>query len=161
MAKKVKEEVKRTVFDWLKSVTYTKEPWNSFTEDEQGTFNSYILNRFISMHESYLDIVNYVQTLWQLTPEQIYLIYCKYLPKQYVYSKYIKSSKPKANKELLQTLANHFKVSMREVKQYLLILTETEIKAILQSRGMNDEEVNKLMNNETDGKSTKKSKNPK
>ena len=32
------------------------------------------------MHEPYIELANYLQKLWLLTPEQIYNIYCGYLP---------------------------------------------------------------------------------
>ena len=143
-----------TVWDWLKQVTYIKDPWHSFSDEDKDSFNAYMLHKVISMHEPYIDLANYLQKLWLLTPEQIYNIYCSYLPEDKVFAKYIKSNKVKVNNELVNILANHYQLSTREIKSYLHILSEAEIKDILTSRGINDEEIQKLLNE----KSTKTSK---
>ena len=137
------------VFDWIKQVTYIKDPWSTFSDEDKATFNPYMLHRFLSMHEPYIELANYLQQFWQLSHDQIYLIYCNYLPEQKIFAKYIKSTMPKANFELLEILANHFKVSTREVKQYLHILNEDQVSSILSSRGISDEEIKRLLNEKT------------
>ena len=143
-----------TVWDWLKQVTYKRDPWNTFSEEDQESFNVYMLHKVISMNEPYIELTNYLQQFWLLTPEQVYNIYCSYLPKASVYAKYIKSTIPKPNVELVNILASHYQVSTREIKSYLHILKEDDIKSVLSSRGINDEEIQKLLNE----KSTKASK---
>jgi len=76
------------------------------------------------------------------------LIYCSYLPEDKIFAKYIKSTKPKANPDLLIILADYYKTSTREVKQYLNILSEDTIKNILSSRGIEDDEIKKLLKKE-------------
>lgn len=137
------------IFDWLKQVTYIKDPWSSFSDEDKATFNPYMMHRFISMHEPYIDLANYLQKFWSLTPDQIYLIYCSYLPENKIFAKYVKSTKPKANTELLETLADYFKLSTREIKQYLHILKEEQIVEILSSRGMSEDEIKRLLNEKT------------
>jgi hypothetical protein len=41
------------VFDWLKQITYDKQPWSSFTENEKELFNSWLIHKFVSMYEGY------------------------------------------------------------------------------------------------------------
>ena len=146
-----------TIFDWFKQVTYIKDPWSSFSEEDKATFNPYMMHRLVSMYEPYLELANYLQQFWQLKPDQIYLIYCKYLPENKVFAKYIKSTKSKVNNELLEILATHFQVSTREIKEYLHILDENQIKDILSSRGINDDELKKLLKNEKTTKTSKAS----
>lgn len=143
-----------TIFDWLKQVTHIKDPWHTFSDEDKATFNPYMLHRFISMHEPYIELSNYIQQYWQLTHEQIYLIYCSYLPEQKIFAKYIKSTSEKPNSNLLTILADYFKVSTREIKQYLQILSEEDIKAILSSRGIEDEEIKKLLKHEKTSKAS-------
>ena len=45
------------IFDWLGQITCYKKPWDSFTEAEQKTFNTFIINRFLSMRSSWTDMV--------------------------------------------------------------------------------------------------------
>lgn len=137
------------IFDWIKQVTYIKDPWSTFSDEDKATFNPYMLHRFLSMHEPYIELANYLQKFWVLTPEQIYLIYCSYLPENKIFAKYIKSTKPKANIELLEALADHFKLSTREVKQYLHILKEEQVIEILSSRGISEDEIKRLLNEKT------------
>ena len=121
----------------MKQVTYIRDPWHTFSDEDKESFNVYMLHKF-----------------WLLTPEQIYTIYCGYLPENKIFAKYIKSNKVKVNNELVTILANHYQVSTREIKSYLHILSEDEIKNVLTSRGINDDEIQKLLNE----KSTKASK---
>ena len=41
-----------TLFDWLKELTGKKRDWGSFTDKEKESFNPYMVNRFLSMHQS-------------------------------------------------------------------------------------------------------------
>ena len=52
-----------TIFDWLKEITTNKTPWSSFTEDQQESFNSYMVHRFVSMYEEYTEVANYGQRI--------------------------------------------------------------------------------------------------
>jgi hypothetical protein len=146
-----------TIFDWFKQVTYNKDPWSSFSEEDQAAFNPYMVHRLVSMYEPYIELANYLQQFWQLKSDQIYLIYCNYLPENKVFAKYIKSTKSRVNNELLEVLATHFQVSTREIKEYLHILDENQIKDILSSRGINDDELKKLLKNEKTTKTSKAS----
>jgi hypothetical protein len=145
------------VFDWIKQVTYIKDPWSSFSDEDKATFNPYMLHRFLSMHEPYIELANYLQQFWQLTHEQVYLIYCSYLPENKIFAKYIKSTTPKANSDLVAIIADHYKVSTREAKTYINMLSEDTIKSILSSRGINDDEIKKLFKNEKTTKTSKAS----
>ena len=146
-----------TIFDWFKQVTYIKDPWSSFSEEDKATFNPYMMHRLVSMYEPYLELAKYLQQFWQLKPDQIYLIYCKYLPENKVFAKYIKSTKSKVNSELLDILANHYQVSTREIKEYLHVLNKDEVKNILSSRGIDDDEIKKLLKDEKTTKASKAS----
>jgi wyosine [tRNA(Phe)-imidazoG37] synthetase (radical SAM superfamily) len=146
-----------TIFDWFKQVTYIRDPWSSFSDEDKATFNPYMMHRLVSMYEPYIDLANHLQQFWHLKPDQIYLIYCNYLPENKVFAKYIKSTKSKANSELLEILANNFQVSTREVKNYLQMLNESEVKNILSSRGINDDEIKKLLKDEKTTKASKAS----
>ncbi len=51
-----------TIFDWLKEITSNKSKWESFTEEEQSSFNPYMMHRLLSMNPEYIEFVNLVQT---------------------------------------------------------------------------------------------------
>ena len=92
-----------------------------------------------------------------MTPKQIYEIYCSYLPKTAIYAKYIKSNTPKPNLDLVNILSNYYQLSTREIKSYLHILDENQIKDILSSRGINEDEIQKLLGHEKNTKTSKTS----
>ena len=52
-----------TIFDWLNEISYNKRPWSSFNNEDRESFNSYMINRFISMKENYIDFVTLILTL--------------------------------------------------------------------------------------------------
>jgi hypothetical protein len=74
-----------TIFDWLKEITTTKKPWSSFNDDEQKIFNSYMINKYISMYEPYVEVANYAQLIPSNDKEKIYNFYCDMLPKKNVF----------------------------------------------------------------------------
>jgi len=146
-----------SVFDWLKQVTHVKDPWSSFSDEDKATFNPYMLHRFVSMYEPYIDLSNFIQQLWLLNHEQIYLVYSSYLPQNKIFAKYIKSTKSKHKPELLKILATHFQISTREVKDYMVLLSNDDVKHILQSRGMDSTDIDKLIEDEKSTKALKTS----
>ena len=46
-----------TLFDWLKELTGKKRDWDSFSEKERESFNPYMVNRFVSMHQPFVELV--------------------------------------------------------------------------------------------------------
>ena len=77
--------------------------------------------------------------------KEIYSIYKEYIPKNNKWSKYIKSSNKEPNKDLVNHLKDYFKVSNREVKDYLKILAPQEIHRILTDRGLDKKEIKPLL----------------
>jgi hypothetical protein len=76
-----------TLWDWLNQITYEKKSWSSFTEDQQSSFNPYMVHRFVSMYSGYIDIANTAQKLPLTNKEQIYTIYATMLPKKKIFLK--------------------------------------------------------------------------
>ena len=133
------------IFDWLKQINNFKSPVDSFTESDWEVFNAYMVHRFLSMNPDFLELVNEVQILPPTEKKKIYSIYKEYIPKNNKWNKYIKSSVKQRNKELLQYLKDYFEVSIREVKDYLKILDNTDISRILTSIGINNKEIKTLI----------------
>ena len=134
-----------TIFDWLKCITVDKQPWSSFTEDQQNSFNSYMICRFISMYEEYTEVANYGQRIPYPEKEKTYKYYCHMLPKKNVFLKYVKSSRKKSNEQLLQHIANHFTVSLGEAEEYIELLKKAGVEQILEKSGVDEKEIKKLL----------------
>ena len=135
----------KNIFDWLKAINTTKPPVESFTDKDWEVWNSYMIHRFISMNLDYLDIVNYVQEFPPQEKKMIYNIYKEFIPKNSKWNKYIKSSNKEPNKDLVKHIKNYYECSVREAKEYLCILDQTDIKSILSSMGLEKKEITKLI----------------
>jgi len=133
------------VFDWLKEINTKKTHSNEFTNQDWDTWNSYMVHRFLSMNPDFTELVNEVQILPPTSKKQIYSIYREYIPKNNKWSKYVKSSTKDPDKDLVEYLKNYFKVSTREIKDYLKILDKKEVQSILSKQGLEEKEIKKLL----------------
>jgi len=125
-------------FKVLNYIYYDKKPYSQLNDVEKKSINAYMLHRFISMVPEYCGIVNEVQSVPNLTDEQLYNVYCSLLPKAKKWAKYIKPASEKTNKEQLKLLSSLLECSQREVLDYLKILTDIQVNEILKSYGQND-----------------------
>ena len=133
------------IFDWLKQITYNKQSWDSFTEEDRASFNPYMIHRFLSMNPEYIEFVNLIQNIPYTEKEKIYKLYLYMIPKKNMFLKYIKSNRTKTRDELLQHLASHYECSLREAYEYYHIHHSDTIKNILKKRGVDDKEIKKLL----------------
>jgi len=134
-----------TLWDWLNQVTVDKKDWNSFTEDQQSSFNPYMVHRFVSMYIGYIDIENIAQKLPLTEKEKIYNIYRTMLPKKKVYLKYVKNENKRNYQELAEYVAEYLECSLGEADYYIDILQDIGVRGILWNMGVNEEEADKLI----------------
>lgn len=118
------------LFDWINEITYNKRSWNSFTDEDKSEFNLFIINRFLSMNPDNIDVINLIQRYPTCSNKVVYKYYCDLLPKKKSFFKYIKSS-IKWEKETVDKVAEYYKCSTREAKEYINILNDNQIKDIL------------------------------
>ena len=87
-----------TIFEWITQILTHKKSWDSFNETDQKTFSPFIINRWLSMDEEFIEVVNYFQkyAIGTLEPREVYKWYSDFLPTGKRYNKYIKSKKDKA-----------------------------------------------------------------
>jgi hypothetical protein len=145
MARPKTNKTSFTIFDWLNQITYEKKLWSEFTEDQQESFNSYMIHRFLSMYQGYIDITNIVQRFPMNDKETIYNTYRSMIPKKKMFLKYIKSTQKRTPDSLLIHIAEHFQCSLGEAEEYTYILRKTGIEQILFERGIGDKESEKLL----------------
>jgi carbonic anhydrase len=135
----------KNVFDWVKEINGNKREWNLFSNAEQELFNSYVIHRVLSMNPDFIEIVNEAQSLPLTHKKQIYSIYREFIPKNNKWFKYIKSNTKEPNNDLVLKLKDYFKVSIREIKDYLKILDKKEIQSILNKQGLEEKEIKTLL----------------
>ena len=133
-----------TIFDWLNEISYNKRSWSSFNSEDRESFNPYMINRFISMKETYIDFVNTIQK-YSIDKEILYNFYCEIVPKRKTFFRYIKPKKSKFNSELITILSKYFKVSKREIRDSYYLIGKDYSQNILQNIGMDDKQIKKLL----------------
>ena len=62
MQLKNKKQIKN-IWEWLNEITVSKSSISDISEESWDTFNSYMVNRFISMNVEYIELANYVQSI--------------------------------------------------------------------------------------------------
>jgi len=133
-----------TIFDWLNEISYSKRPWSLFNNEDRESFNPYMINRFISMKENYIDFVNTIQK-YSINKESLYNYYCQLIPKRKTFFRYIKPKKNTLNSNLITILAKHFELSEREIKDNYQLIGKDLSQNILQNIGIDDKQIKKLL----------------
>jgi len=134
----------KTIFDWLQHITWLKTPTEEFSDKDWESFNSYMIHRFISMSQYYVEVADYAQGLMPNNKKEIYNFYKEIIPKRKVWLKYIKSKNKSYNKELIEILSDYFKLGSSEIPSYINILGSEKIKEILRETGIEEKESKKL-----------------
>ena len=118
------------LFDWLNEITFSKHPWDSFTDEDKEAFNVFMIHRFVSMDPTYIEVVNMIQRYPNASRKHVYNFYCDVLPKKKTFFRYIKPSN-KWDKEILSKVADYYKISIREAKECISSLTDEFLNKIL------------------------------
>ena len=130
-------------FKILNYLSYDKVPYSELTDTEIKSISPYMLHRYLSMSSEYCVFVNEVQSIPELSVEQVYNIYLSLLPKSKKYFKYTKAASNKIDKDKVSKLSSLLQVSQREANDYLALLSNDQFKDILNSYGQNDSTLSK------------------
>ena len=136
-----------TIIDWMNQLLVHKTRWDDFTEDEQKSFNTFIINRWLSMDKEFIEIVNYFQkySIGTLESREVYRWYCDILPKGKRFNKYIKGKKDKKyDKELLDIIIKHFECSNIQARENLELINKNDLIQILQMYGTDKKTIKRL-----------------
>jgi len=108
----------KTIFNILADLTYKKTNSNKYTEGDWKAYNTYMVNRWLSMNSDVTEIINFTQKYYSLDKKIHYKMLSDILPKQKLFSKYVKGKKvDKYNPELVTCVANHYEISRKEAKE--------------------------------------------
>ena len=137
-----------TIFEWINQILVHKKPWDSFNETDQKTFSPFIINRWLSMDEEFIEVVNYFQkyAIGTLEPREVYKWYSDFLPKGKRFNKYIKGKKDmKYDPELVNIICKYFECSKLQTKEFIQIISKEELKQILEMYGTDEKKIRKLI----------------
>ena len=135
----------KNIFEWLNELTDKKSSLDSFEENAWENFNAYMIHRFVSMYQGYIEIANLAQKFPPTDKKGIYNFYCEMLPRKKMFLRYIKSKTKQNIKEILEPMVKYFECSFVEANEYVNLLSREDIKEILIKLGINDKEIKKLI----------------
>ena len=131
-----------TLFDHLKNLTSNKVPWN----DEPGmmkSYNQYMINKFVSMDDRFLMIVDVLNQMQDLPDKIHYDMLFNYLPKEYVHFAYIGNKNKKAEMDKIKIVASYYRVPLTEAEDFMSMIPE-EILDELYELHKTSEEINNV-----------------
>lgn len=124
-----------TLWDHLTNVTYNKSSWDSISDHDKKSWTTFMINRFLSMNEDYIELVNYFQRFYNLSPKNVYNFYKSTIPRKKFFTPYIKSSKSEKS-DNIKYISKYYKVSEREAEDYSKMLSDETIEIIINSLGI-------------------------
>lgn len=117
---------KLSLFDHLNIITMEKR---ELTEDELSSYSPYVINRFVSMVDHYLPVVNELNQ--HDIPKDVHHNFMRsFLPKRKQFFKYIKDKKEKDSfeRECIQT---YFECGPNDVDSMLDVMSPEELEFIV------------------------------
>jgi len=134
----------KNIFGFLEEITVRKSPPENFSQASWEKWNSYMVHKWLSMNEDYIDIVNYVQKTNPQSKKQIYSIYREMIPRKKTWSKYIKNENKNTYQELEEYVSKYYECSISEANSYINILGKN-VKHILEGMGIDEKESKKII----------------
>jgi len=112
-----------SLFDHLKNLTQNKIPWND-NDEVMKNYNQYMVNKFISMDERFIVLVDTVNQMKDLPNKTHYDFLFKYLPKQNIFFNYINNKNKKATMDKIKIVAAYYKVPIVEAEDIMTMIPE-------------------------------------
>jgi hypothetical protein len=119
------------MFKFIDYLTINKISWEKLSKADQKEFSPFVLNLFLVNHFELISLINEVQNNTHLSNEEVYKIYLKILPKKKFYTKFIKKSSDKYDKDLIKFFSKIKQDSKHYIIEYLKTLSKKEIINIL------------------------------
>ena len=140
----------KTIFSILADLTSKKTDPTTYTESDWKSYNVYMVNKWLSMNSNVTEIINFTQKYYSLDKKIHYRMLSDILPKQKLFSKYIKGKKlDKYNVDLVMLISKHYEVSKAEAKGYIDILKHTDDRTslieVVEQYGKTKKEIKKLL----------------
>ena len=133
-----------TIFDFVDGVTSKKKEWSKYSEIDQSKFSPFIVNRWLSMRQDLVEIINELQTytIGLLKPRETYRLYHALLPANKSFAKYVKGKKDdKFSDKLIAQIAEHYQVSKTEAADYAELLNQDSCTRLLALYGYTEAEI--------------------
>jgi hypothetical protein len=134
------------LFNWIDELFVKKRAWDSFSAEDQKKFSPFMVNRYLSMNNDFLPIINHFQklTIEVMPIGVVYKFYCSLLPKKKTYLRYLSGKKTKTNEKVVPFIQKYFEVSKLQASEYYNLMTTDELKLLLKQYGKTDKEIKKM-----------------
>ena len=134
------------LFSWIDELFVKKRAWDSFSAEDQKKFSPFMVNRYLSMNNDFLPIINHFQklTIEVMPIGVVYKFYCSLLPKKKTYLRYLSGKKTKTNEKVVPFIQKYFEVSKLQASEYYNLMTTDELKLLLKQYGKTDNEIKKM-----------------
>ena len=135
-----------TLFKWIDELFTKKRPWDSFSKEEQKKFSPFMVNRYLSMNNDFLPIVNHFQklTIEVMPHSAVYKFYCSLLPNKKTYLRYLSGKKTKVNEKVVPFIQEYFEVSKIQAGEYYQLMNKDDLKSLLTKYGKTEKEIKKM-----------------
>ena len=137
-----------TIVEWINQILMYKTPWENFDESEHKTFSPFIVNRWLSMDNDFIEVVNFFQkySIGLLSHKDIYTWYCDVLPRGKRFNRYIKGKKRiKYDEELVEIVCKYFEISKKECIEYIELMDKEQLKSLLELYGKESKQIKKIL----------------
>ena len=141
----------KTIFNILADLSYKKTNSDTYTEGDWKVYNTYMVNRWLSMNSDVTEIINFIQKYYSLDKKIHYKLLSDILPKQKLFTKYVKGKKvDKYNPELITIVADHYEISRKEAKERVSMYMHfshgmQNLSDILRMYGKTEKEIKRLL----------------
>ena len=134
------------LFSWMDELFVKKRPWDSFSDADKKKFSPFMVNRYLSMNDDFLPIINHFQklTIEVMPIGVVYKFYCSLLPKKKTYLRYLSGKKQKTNDKVVPFIQEHFEVSKLRASEYYNLMTKEELTSLVKKYGKSDKEIKKM-----------------
>lgn len=116
----------KTIFDLMADVTVNKVAWSQQTDVDKKQWNTFMVNKFLSMNYELVEIVNFLQSYTsQISPQMAYTVYLDVLPKKKFFSKYI-GGKKTGSDVVTKFISDKMQMSIVDSEQLIERLMQTD-----------------------------------
>lgn len=148
---------RKTLFDHLNAIYIDQSVgyYDSLSVEDRKTYDSFMINRFLSMNMDYVEIVNELQKHWDaIKDRESYLFFSQLLPNGKQWNQYIKAKKGEKERKcegwILELLARHYLVSQTEAKMYFETFMNTpegqaSLKELFEDYGVEPKKIKKVV----------------
>lgn len=142
----------KNIFDILGDLSFNKVAWEAQSESDQKKVQPYMLTRWLSMHQDYLDIVAEVQPMTDmLATRDYYRFWSDLLPKRRFFTKYVSGKKDKETdrfSKVVDFLSSKLNYSKQEMLEFVELQYKTpdgiiELRNYLKRFGYDDKSLKK------------------